>query len=141
MHRLTKEDIQRGWYPLSCGCHGHVFSPKVARKVPLNAIEYCPIVKLGGVAKIEVLEAIEKREARGLNYKKSLDLFGIVRFIITEGASKSAESRRYMLFLFPKISLKIQSRGFCVRKDIDDGSLHRLKPLDFLLNGDKNGET
>jgi len=58
--RLTAKDMERGWYPLDCGCCGHVFSIVIANLVPSNRIRCCPVSNLPGVVDIVWLESIER---------------------------------------------------------------------------------
>jgi hypothetical protein len=57
---LSASDLYRGWYPLACGCHGHVIASSLLPLIPANAIECCN--GLPGVVRIEVLEKIGKEE-------------------------------------------------------------------------------
>lgn len=54
--------LERGWYKLSCGCHGTVFRHDLLSRIPKEAFEFCEITNMGGV-KIEILRSLDDAEA------------------------------------------------------------------------------
>jgi hypothetical protein len=54
---LTPDAISRGWYPLSCGCHGFVFRHELLSRIPPQEFEFCEKAGMGGV-KIETLRRL-----------------------------------------------------------------------------------
>lgn len=56
--RLTPQELKQGWYAMACGCHAHVFRADLAVRIPVEAIEYCPIVDCGGLVPIGVVRKL-----------------------------------------------------------------------------------
>lgn len=40
--KLTTEEHDQGWYPLTCGEHAYVFRSEVAARIPPKLLDYCP---------------------------------------------------------------------------------------------------